>query len=282
MKMIEADSRTLARSMATDESVPQAERPKTSASRRSLADGAVKIFLVEDHAWFRSQLAALITVDPRLVICGEADNAAEALAAIMPASPDLVIIDITLKGMNGLDLIRELRARSCNAFMLVLSMHDESMYAERALRAGANGYIAKHETSKQLREAIQRVLAGSVYLSRRMTTEVLQKMASAEDDAVPARKGFASLSPREREIFQYIGRGLTTREIARELDLGDKTVHSHRHQIKLKLGIRHGGELYIQAAGWLEEQKMSSQVGIAPAPDLLQDASVHDKSCASA
>jgi DNA-binding NarL/FixJ family response regulator len=243
---------------------------------------AVKIFLVEDHAWFRSQLAGLITTDPRLEICGEADSAAEALQKINPAAPDLVIVDITLKGMNGLDLIRELRSRSCTAFILVLSMHDESMYAERALRAGANGYIAKHETSLQLREAIRRVLGGGVYLSRRMTTELLQKMAAAEDEAVPMSKGFSSLSPREQEIFQHIGRGMTTREIAQELNLGEKTIHSHRHQIKLKLGVRHGGELYTLAARWLEEQGPGSQVGIAPASNLLQDDAVHDESCVRA
>jgi DNA-binding NarL/FixJ family response regulator len=233
---------------------------------------------VEDHTWFRSQLAALITADPRLAICGEADNAAEALEKLKPAAPDLVIVDITLKGMNGLDLIRELRTRSCGAYILVLSMHDESMYAERALRAGANGYIAKHETSLQLREAIRRVLGGGVYLSRRMTTELLQKMASSGDESAPEAKGFSSLSPREQEIFRHIGKGLTTREIAKELGLGDKTVHSHRHQIKLKLGVRHGGELYTLAARWLEEQKSGPQVGIAPPANLLQDDSVHVES----
>jgi DNA-binding NarL/FixJ family response regulator len=275
MRMIETDSKTAGVSM-TGDSVHQAEQRKTTTSDGTPAHGMLKIFLVEDHTWFRSQLAAIITADPRLAICGEADNAAEALEKIKPAAPDLVIVDITLKGMNGLDLIRELRSRSCSACILVLSMHDESMYAERALRAGANGYIAKHETSQQLREAIRRVLSGGVYLSRRMTTELLQKMAAADDDAAPVAKGFASLSPREQEIFQHIGRGLTTREIAKELDLGDKTVHSHRHQIKLKLGVRHGGELYTLAARWLEEQKSDPQVGIAPPENLLQDDSVHN------
>jgi DNA-binding NarL/FixJ family response regulator len=283
--MIEADSRASGADM-TGGMVHQAERRKINTSGGEPADDTLKIFLVEDHTWFRSQLAAIITADPRLAICGEADNAAEALERIKPASPDLVIVDITLKGMNGLDLIRELRSRSCSACILVLSMHDESMYAERALRAGANGYIAKHETSQQLREAIRRVLSGGVYLSRRMTTELLQKMASADDDdeAAPVARGFASLSPREQEIFQHIGRGLTTREIAKELDLGDKTVHSHRHQIKLKLGVRHGGELYTLAARWLEEQASAQspdqdpQVGIAPPENLLQDDSVHDES----
>ena len=281
--MIETDSRTAGSGM-TRGMVHQAERRTTHTSNAAPPEGTLKIFLVEDHSWFRSQLAAIITADPRLAICGEADNAAEALERIKPASPDLVIVDITLKGMNGLDLIRELRSRSCSACILVLSMHDESMYAERALRAGANGYIAKHETSQQLREAIRRVLSGGMYLSRRMTTELLQKMAAADDDeAAPVAKGFASLSPREQEIFQHIGRGLTTREIAKELELGDKTVHSHRHQIKLKLGVRHGGELYTLAARWLEEQASGlspdpgPQVSIAPPQNLLQDHSVHDE-----
>ncbi len=282
MMTMDANSRGSSMSTMTVGRAPRGERQRTSGSGRAPGSDVVKVFLLEDHAWFRTQVAGAITLDPRIVICGEADNAAEALAKIQQEPPDLVITDITLKGMNGLDLIRELRNRSCSAFILVLSMHDESMYAERALRAGANGYIAKHETSMQLREAIQRVLDGSIYLSRRMTTELLQKVAASEQDAVPLRKGYASLSQREREIFQRIGRGQTTREIAQELELGPKTVHSHRHQIKLKLGIKHGGELYTQAARWLEEQQMTAQVGIAPARNLLQDDTVPDEKCVRA
>lgn len=295
--IIEADESRASGASMTGDSVHQADRQETNTGDRPPTGAVMKIFLVEDHAWFRSQLAALITADQNLVICGEADNATEALAKIRPASPDLIIVDITLKGMNGLDLIRELRSHGCSAFILVLSMHDESMYAERALRAGANGYIAKHETSMQLREAISSVLGGGIYLSRRMTTQLLQKMAAADDAKAPLSKGIGSLSPREREIFQHIGRGLTTREIARELELGDKTVHGHRHQIKLKLGIRHGGQLYTQAARWLEEQNAArtsspvvpsdpyardQRVQVARSQNLLQDDSVHDESCVRA
>lgn len=234
-----------------------------------------KVFLVEDHVLFRTQLANLISRDSRLFVCGEADNATEALEKIKETNPDLLIIDITLKGTNGLELIKELRTRASDAPILVLSMHDESMYAERALRAGASGYISKSQTSAQLKDAIHHVLQGDVYLSAHMTSKLLMKMTSEEEPA-PEAKGVATLSPREREIFQYIGKGFTTRDIAHELQLGEKTVHSHRFQIKAKLGIRHNAELYTLAARWVEDQKNPAQVGIAPGQKLQQDEGMHE------
>lgn len=238
----------------------------------------VKVFLVEDHVVFRTQLARMLTRDPRISVCGESDNAAEALVKIEETHPDLLIVDITLKGANGLELIKELRSRSCESAVLVLSMHDESMYAERALRAGASGYITKHQTSSQLRDAMDRVLNGGVYLSTQMTTELLQRMAGRQEDPAQQGRGVDSLSPREREIFQYIGQGLTTRDIASELQLGEKTVHSHRFQIKAKLGIRHTAELYTMAARWVEDQRNSQQVGIAPSADMQQNERTHHQS----
>ena len=233
-----------------------------------------KVFLVEDHVLFRTQLANLISRDSRLFVCGEADNATEALEKIKEVRPDLLIIDITLKGSNGLELIKELKTRASDAPILVLSMHDESMYAERALRAGASGYISKNQTSTQLKDAIQHVLQGDVYLSAQMTSKLLLKM-TMEGEPAPEAKGVATLSPREREVFHFIGKGITTRDIAQELQLGEKTVHSHRFQIKAKLGIRHNAELYTLAARWVEDQKNPAQVGIAPGQKLQQDEGMH-------
>jgi DNA-binding NarL/FixJ family response regulator len=238
----------------------------------------VKVLLVEDHVLFRTQLAKMICRDPRICVCGETDNAAEALVKVSETQPDLLIVDITLKGTNGLELIKELRSRSCESAVLVLSMHDESMYAERALRAGASGYITKHQPSSQLRDAMDRVLNGGVYLSTQMTTELLQKVAARQEDAAQAGRGVGSLSPREREIFEYIGKGFTTRDIASELQLGEKTVHSHRYQIKAKMGIRHTAELYTLAARWVEDQKNAREVGIARDCKLQHDEGLHDQS----
>lgn len=238
----------------------------------------VKVFLVEDHVLFRTQLARMITRDPRICVCGESDNATDAIEKIEETHPDLLIVDITLKGANGLELIKELKSRSSSAVVLVLSMHDESMYAERALRAGASGYITKNQTSAQLRDAMDRVLSGGVYLSTHMTTELLQKGTAGQEAAGQKAKTVGSLSPREREIFGYIGKGFTTRDIAHELQLGEKTVHSHRYQIKAKLGIRHTAELYTLAARWVEDQKNAREVGIARDCKLQHDEGVHDQS----
>jgi DNA-binding NarL/FixJ family response regulator len=235
----------------------------------------VRVFLAEDHVLFRKQVAQMITKDPRFIICGESDNANEALYKIGESKPDLVIVDITLKGTNGLELIKDLKARSSSACLLVLSMHDESMYAERALRAGADGYISKNQTSSQLREAINRVLEGGVYLSAGMTSELLQKMAGGEEESAPEATGVGALSPRERDIFQLIGKGLSTRDIAHELQVGEKTVHSHRFQMKAKLGVKHNAELYTLAARWVEDQAKSEHVKIAPVENFDQTHPVH-------
>jgi DNA-binding NarL/FixJ family response regulator len=252
----------------TDEPSRQAPLDDAAADVRS-STGPSKVFLVEDHELFRSQLARLIAKDPRFILCGESDNASKALEGIETTQPDLVIVDITLKGMNGLDLIRELNSRASGAFTLVLSMHDESMYAERALRAGASGYISKHQTSEELMTAIDRVLSGGVYLSTHMTTELLARLVTAEPEL--SQNGVGSLSPREMDVFQLMGKGLSTRDIAQQLHLGEKTVHSYRLQIKAKLGIKHSAELYSVAARWVEDQ-MGTQVGIAQDSEFEQNA----------
>jgi DNA-binding NarL/FixJ family response regulator len=215
--------------------------------------GQIKVFLVEDHVLFRTQLAKLIQKTPRMSVCGESDNTGDALRMIEAATPDLVIADITLKGSSGLELIKDLRARGAATPVLVLSMHDELMYAERALRAGASGYVAKHQLAAQLREAMDTLLDGGVYFSSRMKTRMLQS-ALINSEANPESDGVSALTDREDEIFRLIGKGFTTKDIARQLHLGEKTVHSHRFQIKAKLGLKHSAALYNQATRWSNDQ----------------------------
>jgi DNA-binding NarL/FixJ family response regulator len=225
-----------------------------------------KIFLVEDHLLFRTQLARLIAKNPAHVVCGESDNAREALEMIASAQPDLVIADITLKGTSGLELIKDMKSRGVECPVLVLSMHDELMYAERALRAGASGYVAKHQLAAQLKEAIACLLEGGVYFSPRMTTRILQTAFSKpEPESEPESPG--ALTAREDEIFRLLGKGLSTKDIARELQLAEKTVHSHRFQIKAKLGIKHSAELYHQATRWAEDQAPPTAGWDCPSPD---------------
>jgi DNA-binding NarL/FixJ family response regulator len=209
-------------------------------------DLPIKVFLAEDHELFRTQLAKLIERNPRFVICGGADNIKDCLLMIETAHPQLVIVDITLKGGSGLELVKGIKARAEQTMALVLSMHDESMYAERALKAGASGYITKHKTPEQLMAAIECVLNGGVYLSTRMTTELLGQLSAITPES--SKEDITSLSHRELEIFHLLEKGLSPREIANELHLGEKTVYSYRLHIKAKLGIKHSGELYSFAA----------------------------------
>src|SRR4051812_28061221 len=147
-----------------------------------IGEARIKVFIVEDHDLFRTQLGRLVQKDPSFILCGETDNAKDAVERIEAIQPDLVIVDITLKGMNGLDLIRELKLRIPNTIALVLSMHNEAMYAERALRAGASGYLSKHQASYELKSAMDHVLKGGIYLSAHMTTELLEKHLTDEPE----------------------------------------------------------------------------------------------------
>lgn len=211
----------------------------------------IKVVLVEDHPMFRERLAQLINRDLQMVVCGEAENIADAMRIIEESKPDIAIVDITLSGSSGLELIKDLRAQGNNVPVLVLSMHDESLYAERSLRAGAKGYITKNEASSKVKLAIQSVLRGDVYLSPRMTTVVLQKLSKSGAEVKVT--GIASLTDRELEVFRFLGHGHNSREIAEELGLGDTTVNSYRFRIRQKLGIKNSAELYSQATQWVKE-----------------------------
>jgi DNA-binding NarL/FixJ family response regulator len=203
-----------------------------------------KIFLVDDHPILRQGLALLINREPDLTVSGEADGAASALQAIRNAVPDFVILDISLNGPDGLELLKTLRGNYPNLPVLILSMHDESVYAERALRAGANGYIMKQEATEKVLTAIRQVLRGEVYLSDHLTKRMLQHFVHG---SVSPRDPVATLSDRELEVYRLIGVGHGTRQIADELHVSTKTVESYQAHIKEKLSLRNARELLQHA-----------------------------------
>lgn len=200
---------------------------------------------------FREQLAHLINRETDLIVCGEADNVRDGLALITQLQPQLAIVDLTLKGASGLELLKDLRAQSLNVLTLVLSMHDESLYAERALRAGARGYITKHEASAKVMTAIRQVLAGELYLEPRFMLRIINKMVTAS--ASTALRPIDRLTDRELEVFELIGRGQTTRQIGTRLGVGLTTIDTYRARIKEKLRLENAARLQTEAARWVQE-----------------------------
>jgi DNA-binding NarL/FixJ family response regulator len=209
--------------------------------------------IVDDHPLFRERLAQLINHELDMEVCGEAENAQDAIQLIRNTCPDLAIIDVTVKGSSGLELIKSIKALSIGIPILVLSMHDEALYAERALRAGATGYITKHQVADQIIQAVRRVLAGEVYLSERMTASFLKSLTSAGVKSIP--RPVDRLSDRELEVLELIGRGRTTREIAEMLKLGVTTVDTYRVRIKEKMNFQNGTELQHFAIRWIRERE---------------------------
>ncbi|MCA9247050.1 MAG: response regulator transcription factor [Planctomycetales bacterium] len=211
-----------------------------------------RVMIVDDHALIRRGLVELIDNEPDLEVCGEAENAADALALTASAKPDLLVVDISLGGMNGLELIKRLRARDENAKILVLSMHDDELYAERALRAGATGYVNKNEPPDRLVDAMQSVLRGGTSFAPAITSRLLQRSVGKVSSDRDSYTG--QLSDRELEVFELIGQGVSTREIAEKLHLSVKTIETHREKIKAKLKLRSGVELGRAAVQWVLEQ----------------------------
>jgi DNA-binding NarL/FixJ family response regulator len=205
------------------------------------------ILLVEDHPMFRAQLVHLIRQEPDMDISGEADNTKDAMAMVQSAVPDLILLDITLKGRSGLDLLKDIQAAGLSIPVLVLSMHDELLYATRVLKAGARGYISKHETPREVMSAIRCVLNGEVYLGKRMTSRVFESFSQTGRPA----SGVETLTDRELEVFQLIGEGRTSREIASRLHLGGSTVDTYRARIKTKLSLDTGSQLTHEAIRWV-------------------------------
>jgi DNA-binding NarL/FixJ family response regulator len=207
-----------------------------------------RVFLIDDHPIVRQGLALFIDREPDLMVCGEAEGAASAPQAIRDSNPDFIVLDISLDGPDGLELLKTLRTTYPNLPVLVLSMHDESTYAERALRAGANGYIMKQEATEKVLVAIRRILHGEMYLSERLTNRMLQHFIRGS--APSAESPLSNLSDRELEVFRLIGDGHATRQIADELHISVKTVESYQAHIKEKLALRSARELVQHAIKW--------------------------------
>jgi DNA-binding NarL/FixJ family response regulator len=210
----------------------------------------VRVVLVEDHLMFREWLGHMLSKSGAISVCGEADNIADGIEIIRKMKPDIAIVDLTLRGSSGLELIKNLKALGIDVPVLVLSMHDEELYAERVLRAGGRGYISKHEASSALIHAVEKILGGEVYLPGKITSQILQRLAGGGAAKPP---GLTLLADRELEVFQLIGKGYNTRRIAEQLHLGESTVETYRGRIKEKLGIRTAAELYQHAAVWVSK-----------------------------
>jgi DNA-binding NarL/FixJ family response regulator len=211
-----------------------------------------RILIVDDHPVVRRGLRMLIDDEPDLFVCGEAGDADEAIRVLDAKKPDLVIVDLSLKESSGLELIKRIKSRNTDAKMLVSSMFDESLYAERVLNAGALGYVSKQEAMEKVIEAIRCVLSGRVYLSAAMSDRMLHRLA--RDHQAIERSPVETLSDRELEVFEMIGRGRSTAEIAGQLHLSVKTVETHREKVKAKLGLKTAAELYQHAVRWVLEQ----------------------------
>lgn len=214
-----------------------------------------RILVVDDHPIFRHGLAQLINQEADLEVCGEAEDYHGALTAVTEMDPDMVIVDITLKGASGIELIKEIHRQRKNLPMLVISMHDETLYAERALRAGAKGYIMKQEASESVIHAIRQVLSGGIYTSKRITEDILARFF--EGPSLPVESPLKSLTDREMEVFRLIGEGLSISEIGRRLHLSVKTVGTHRERIKEKLHLKNATELLRYALYWVEQERSS-------------------------
>ncbi|MBL9116149.1 MAG: response regulator transcription factor [Verrucomicrobiaceae bacterium] len=223
----------------------------TSPVQKDPSIAHLKVILVEDHPMFREQLAQLINRDLGMNVCAEADNSSDAMRLIDEHEPDVAIIDLTLRQSNGLELLKDLKAQNSQVKVLVLSMHDEEVYAERVLRAGARGYITKNEASFEVVKAIRKVMDGDVYVSKNVTSRILERMATKGGSAQAS--GVESLADRELEVFQLLGRGKNSRQIAEILGLGESTVETYRSRIKEKLQLRSSTELYLRAGQWVRE-----------------------------
>ncbi|HEU4679413.1 MAG TPA: response regulator transcription factor [Terrimicrobiaceae bacterium] len=211
-----------------------------------------RVLIVDDHPITRSGLSYLINHQPDMVTCCEAQNAAEALTGVLEAQPDLVLTDFTLPDKNGLELIKDIKAVRPELPILVISMHEESLYAERVLRAGARGYVTKEEGGERLMRAIRHVLSGAIYVSDKMSARILEIFSGGP--ATQSRSEVEELSDREFEVFELLGAGLSTQQIAERLHLSMKTVDAHRAKIKSKLKVTTNNELVAYAARWAASQ----------------------------
>ncbi len=220
-------------------------KTKTLPKKASALKAAYKIIIVDDHPILREGLAQLIDQQKDLSICGQFEDASKAFEAINTLKPDLALVDISLKGSSGIELLKNIKANYPKLLVLVLSMHDESLYAERVLRAGAAGYIMKQEATERVLEALRKVLTGEIYLSEKMSTKLMHQLVGGRTPATGSL--MERLSDRELEVFGLIGQGRGTRQIAEQLHLSVKTIESHRAHIKEKLNLKNATELVHRA-----------------------------------
>jgi DNA-binding NarL/FixJ family response regulator len=219
-------------------------------SKSSSAQKKHKVLIIDDHPIVRRGLAEVIAMEPDLEVCGEAADMAEAIKRIEVVCPDVAIVDISLKSGHGLELIEHIKANHPSIKMLVSSMHDELLFAERSLRAGALGYLPKQEATETLLDAIRQVIRGEIYLTARMANRLMHNLVGKQADEDPIK----SLSNREVEVFEMIGQGLTTQQIAGKLKLSPKTIETHREKIKGKLDLKNSAELNRRAVQWVLEK----------------------------
>lgn len=233
---------------------PKAETAPAAAPAATTAEASPKkkILIVDDHPFMRAGLAQLIDKQPDLQVCGEAGDPAEAMKKIGQLPVDLVLTDITMPGRSGIEFIKDLQALHPKLAILVVSMHDEVIYAERVLRAGARGYIMKEAGGENLLFAIRQVLGGQAYVSPKVSAKILDDLSGRKPrgSSSPIEK----LSDREFEVFQLVGHGKSTRDIAQQLGLSPKTVDVHRANIKVKLGLKDATALVRHAVRWVETQ----------------------------
>lgn len=225
--------------------------PNDSPAEKAASEKS-RVFIVDDHTMFREGLRQLIEREANMTVCGDAPDATEALIGIRASKPDVVIVDISLAGASGLDLIKSIKAEFEELPVLVVSMHDESLYAERALRAGAMGYVMKHEPAKTVKAAIQKVLGGDMYLSEKMSTSVINRLLRGQTDQ--PKSPIEMLSDRELEVFRLLGRGKGVRQIGEELGVTIATVNSFRNRIKEKLQLKSSTEVMLHAIQWVREE----------------------------
>jgi DNA-binding NarL/FixJ family response regulator len=225
-----------------------------TTSMTTRLSGKSKILIVDDHPIIRQGLARMINQEPDLTAREGADNVADAFAQVREQRPDLVLVDVSLKDSHGIELIAQIKEFDEGIKMLVWSAFDEKTFAERAVRAGAMGYVSKEEPYQNVLEAIRRVLDGNMYLSPGMTNKILRRLGGGEVNHDP----IDTLSNREIEVFQMLGRGMTTKAIAKKLGVSPKTIEAHRERIKIKLNLKNASELNCQAVQWVLQNGQSS------------------------
>ena len=213
-----------------------------------------RILIVDDHPLMRQGIGQLINAEKEMIVCGEAEDANKAIDAIATTKCDIAIIDISLKGSSGIELLKNIKVRYPKLPVLVLSMHDEAVYAQRALRAGASGYIMKQEGAEKVLIAVRKILNGEVYVSERLGARMLNQLVGGR--ATLAGSPIDALSDRELEVFGLIGQGHGTRPIAEKLHLSVKTIESHRAHIKEKLNLKNATELVHHAIQWVQSEHL--------------------------